>query len=64
MPKQKTHKGARDRFKVTGTGKLRRRSVGRNHLKMTKRSTRLRRLRGEQPVAKADVKEVKRMLGI
>ena len=63
MPKQKTHKGAKDRFKVTGTGKLRRRSTGLNHLKMTKRGSRLRRLRGETSVDKADVKEVKRMLG-
>ncbi len=63
MPKQKTHSGSKDRFKVTGTGKLRRRQVGRNHLKMTKSSRRLRRLTGETEVAKADVPEVKRLLG-
>ena len=63
MPKQKTHKGAKDRFKVTGTGKLRRRRQRMNHLKMSKSSRRKRRLTGDTPVAKADHKEVKRMLG-
>ena len=55
MPKQKTHKGAKARFKVTGTGKLRRRQQGMNHLKAAKSSRRKRRLTGETEVAKADV---------
>ncbi len=63
MPKQKTHKGAKDRFKVTGSGKLQRRRQGMNHKKMGKTSRRKRRLHGETPVSKADRKEVKRMLG-
>jgi len=63
MPKQKTHKGAKARFKVTGTGKLLRRRQGMNHLKAAKSSRRKRRLTGESEVARADVKEVKRMLG-
>ena len=63
MPKQKTHKGAKDRFKVTGTGKLRRRQQGMNHLKTAKTSRRKRKLSGETTVAKADRKEVKRLLG-
>lgn len=63
MPKQKTHKGAKARFKVTGSGKLRRRQQGLNHKKMAKNARRKRRLRGETSVSKADKKEVNRMLG-
>ena len=32
MPKQKTHSGAKKRFKVTATGKLKFRRSGRRHL--------------------------------
>ena len=32
MPKMKTHRGAAKRFKVTGTGKIRRRKAFRAHL--------------------------------
>lgn len=63
MPKQKTHSGSKDRFKVTGTGKIRRRQVGLNHLKMTKSGRRIRRLTGEAEVAKADVPAIKKQLG-
>jgi large subunit ribosomal protein L35 len=63
MPKQKTHSGSKDRFKVTGSGKIRRRQVGLNHLKMTKSNRRRRRLHGETEVAKADIPQVKRLLG-
>jgi len=31
MPKQKTHSGAKKKFKLTGTGKLRRRSANQSH---------------------------------
>ena len=32
MPKQKTHSGAKKKFKITGTGKLTRRSANQSHL--------------------------------
>jgi large subunit ribosomal protein L35 len=32
MPKQKTHKGMKKRFKVTATGKVKHRSVKRGHM--------------------------------
>ena len=32
MPKMKTHRGAAKRFKITGTGKLRRRQINMNHI--------------------------------
>ncbi len=33
MPKLKTHKGAKDRFSITGTGKLVRTKCGKSHLR-------------------------------
>ncbi len=36
MPKLKTHKGAKSRFKVTGTGKLLRMKGLRSHLRRKK----------------------------
>ena len=64
MPKMKTHRGAAKRFKVTGSGKLRRRQQNRNHILEKKPSTRTRRPRGrgrgEQGRSAAGVE---RMLG-
>lgn len=44
MPKMKTHKSARKRFKVTGTGKIMREPSFRGHLNVRKSSSRKRRL--------------------
>jgi large subunit ribosomal protein L35 len=63
MPKMKAHSGAGKRFKVTGSGKLRRQKAGRRHLLEHKPSTLTRRLAGTEDVAKADVKKVKKLLG-
>ncbi len=64
MAKQKTHSGAKKRFKVTGSGKLMREQANRRHLLEVKSSKRTRKLASDQPVAPADVKRVKRLLGI
>ncbi|NLW12945.1 MAG: 50S ribosomal protein L35 [Trueperella sp.] len=64
MAKMKTHSGAKKRFRVTGTGKLMRQQAGKRHLLEHKSSRRTRRLSSDQAVAKADVKPVKRMLGL
>jgi large subunit ribosomal protein L35 len=45
MPKQKTHKGSKKRFTVTGTGKLKRLQAGKRHLQSHKPSKRKRQLR-------------------
>lgn len=45
MPKMKTHKGAKKRFRVTGTGKLKRRQAGKKHLESHKAGKRKRQLR-------------------
>ena len=63
MPKQKTHSGAKKRFKVTGTGKLLRRRAMKSHLLEKKSSKRKRGFRKDNPVAPQDVREVKRLLG-
>ena len=61
--KQKTHKGTAKRFKLTGSGKLRREQANRRHLLEGKPSKRTRRLKGSEAVAPADVKRVNRLLG-
>ncbi|MBT4948375.1 MAG: 50S ribosomal protein L35 [Candidatus Nanopelagicales bacterium] len=63
MPKQKTHSGAKKRFKVTGTGKIMREQANRRHLLEVKSSKRTRRLAADLEVAPADLKRVKKMLG-
>ncbi len=62
MAKMKTHKGAKKRFKVTGTGKLKRRSKNLNHFLEKKSSKRKRRLSGESVVSDADTPRIKRLL--
>jgi large subunit ribosomal protein L35 len=64
MPKLKTHKGTAKRFKVTGRRKLRRLRQRRSHLRRTK-SKRVRRdFDKDQPVARADNKRLRRLLGL
>jgi len=64
MPKRKTDRGAAARFKVTGTGRLRRRQQNRGHMMEHKNSVRTRRLGREVEVSSADAKTVKRLLGL
>jgi large subunit ribosomal protein L35 len=64
MPKQKTDRGAAKRFKVTGSGRLRRRQAMRSHLAEKKDSSRMRRLARPGEVSPSDAAAVKRMLGI
>ena len=63
MPKMKTDKGAAKRFKVTGTGKLRRRHAFMSHILEKKSPRRKRRLTGETSVAPGDAKTINKMLG-
>ncbi len=62
MSKMKTHKGAKKRFKVTGSGKVTRRSKNLNHFLEKKSSRRKRRLSGTTDVSSADSPRVKQML--
>ncbi|WP_019544202.1 50S ribosomal protein L35 [Streptomyces sulphureus] len=63
MPKNKTHSGARKRFKVTGSGKVKRQRAGRRHYLEHKSSRLTRRLAGDTVVAPANAKKVKKLLG-
>lgn len=64
MPKVKTKSGAKKRFKVTGTGKVKRKNAFKSHI-LTKKSTdRKRRLSHSSLVSKADMGRVKDMLAI
>ena len=63
MPKNKTHSGASKRFRVTGTGKIRRQKAGLRHNLEKKPSKMTRRLSGTAEVAKADVPRAKKLLG-
>lgn len=64
MPKMKTHKATAKRFKITGSGKLRRRKQGSSHLRRKKSKRVLRSLDKDEPVADVDAKRVRRILGL
>lgn len=64
MPKQKTHSGAKDRFRVTKTGKVLHRRQNRNHLAEHKPQRRKLRLRKDSELANPqEARNIKRMLG-
>ena len=62
MPKMKTNRAAAKRFRVTGTGRVRRSKSGLNHMMQEKSRKRLRRLRKNDMVDKTMQKHVKRLL--
>ena len=64
MPKQKTHKGAAKRFKVTATGKIKRKKAYGRHILTKKSRKRKRRLRMAGSVSEADLGPVRAMLKI
>lgn len=63
MPKLKTYKAAAKRFKVTGSGKLRRRKQAYGHKRYGKSKRARYQFRKDKPVSKADRKRVRRLLG-
>jgi large subunit ribosomal protein L35 len=63
MPKNKPHSGAKKRFRVTGTGKIRRQKTGMRHNLEGKPSKVTRRLSGTTEVSAADVPRAKKLLG-
>jgi large subunit ribosomal protein L35 len=62
MPKHKSHRGAKKRFRTTGSGRLVRRQRGLNHFLGKKTSRHKRRLTGPAEVAPADESRVRRLL--
>lgn len=64
MPKMKTRKAVRNRFKVTGTGELKRQRPGKRHILTKKTPKRKRQLRRPALVDTALLKSYKRMMGV
>jgi large subunit ribosomal protein L35 len=64
MPKVKTHSSAKKRFKVTGSGKIKRRKAGKRHILTKKSKKRKLRLRHAGICADGDAKRIKKMLNI
>ena len=63
MPKMKSHKGARKRFKITGSGKVKRNKAFKSHILTKKTSKRKRRLRQSGVIAtRGEEKNIKRLL--
>jgi large subunit ribosomal protein L35 len=63
VPKQKTNKATKKRFKVTGTGRVLRRHAMKSHNLGKKSAKRKRAFRRDQAVDGSDAREVKRLLG-
>lgn len=64
MPKMKTHSGASKRFKITGSGKIKKNSAYKSHLLEAKSPKRKRGLRKAEIISSGDERRVKRMLGM
>ncbi|OGK25703.1 50S ribosomal protein L35 [Candidatus Roizmanbacteria bacterium RIFCSPHIGHO2_02_FULL_38_11] len=63
MPKQKTHKSAAKRFKITKRGKLLHRSNYFRHLRSKKNKRQIRRLKQMKQVKGRYEKKIKKLLG-
>ena len=64
MPKMKTHSGAKKRFKVTATGKVRGRHAFSTHILEKKSPKRKRSFAQPVAISEKDVPRVRRMLGV
>ena len=62
MPKMKTNSSAKKRFKITGSGKIKRFQAGTSHLLRKKTKKAKLNLRGSTLVAKSDEKRIKALL--
>ncbi len=58
MPKMKSHRAAKKRFKITATGKLVRRHAGKSHILTKKNRKRKRHLRHSALVHPGDAKRI------
>ena len=63
MPKQKTNRAAKKRFKVTGSGRFLRRHAMKSHNLEKKSAKRGRDFGRDFAVDESDVREVRRLLG-
>ncbi len=63
MPKMKTHKGTKKRFRLTAKGKVKHRSAGTSHLAARKSHKRKRNLRGTGTTDKVETAKIRIVLG-
>jgi len=63
MPKMKSHSGAKKRFKLTGSGKVRGRHAYSSHILEKKSPKRKRRFALDVALHKPDAKRAKKLLG-
>jgi large subunit ribosomal protein L35 len=64
MPKVKTNPGAKKRFSLTGTGKIKRKHAFKSHILTKKETKRKRNLTYAGQVDKADRKNIQLLLGL
>jgi large subunit ribosomal protein L35 len=64
MPKMKTNPGAKKRFSLTGTGKIKRKHAFKSHILTKKATKRKRNLTYAGLVNKTDLKNVKLLLAM
>jgi large subunit ribosomal protein L35 len=62
MPKLKTKSGAKKRFSLTATGKIKSAQRGKRHGMIKRTNKQIRNLRGTDLLSKADTKIVKKFL--
>lgn len=62
MPKMKSKRGAAKRFKLTGSGKLKRSHSFHDHILTKKTSKRKRKLRQSDLVSKTDEKKIRKLI--
>ncbi len=64
MPKQKTNSGAKKRFALTGSGKIKRKHAFKSHILTKKTKKQKRNLTHTGTVSKVDEKAVKQLLAL
>ena len=62
MPKMRTHSGTKKRFKVTGSGKIKRWRPGNSHLAPGKTQKRIRHLRKSGVVSTSDMSHIRQII--
>ena len=63
MPKMKTHKGTKKRFRLTATGKVKHRSAGTSHLAARMSQKRKRNKRGTTTLDNVEAAKIRIVLG-
>ncbi|MCE5304022.1 MAG: 50S ribosomal protein L35 [Planctomycetaceae bacterium] len=63
MPKMKTHKGTKKRFRLTASGKVKHRPAGTSHLATRMSQKRKRNLRGTTTVDGVETAKIRTVLG-